>query len=71
MLSIDQDILLRDILLAIAALIGLIYVLIINIKDSRHHFRAFKKIDINKSIYEISSLDWHGEYIKFYSLTFD
>ena len=71
MQSIEQDVLFRDILLAFAALIGLLYVLIINIKESRVRFRAFNKIIVDKIQYDLSKSEWQGEFFKNYPLTFD
>lgn len=71
MQSIEQDVLFRDILLAFAALIGLLYVLVINIKESRVRFRAFHKSIPDKTKYDPSKSDWHGEFLKNYSLAFE
>lgn len=71
MQSIEQDVLFRDILLAFAALIGLLYVLIINFKESRVHFRAFHNSISDKKKYDLSKSEWQGEFLKNYSLSFD
>ncbi len=71
MQSSDQDVLIRDVLLFIAALIGLLYILIINIKESRIRFRSFNKSNSEKTKYDLSKLEWYGEFSKFYSLTFE
>jgi hypothetical protein len=69
--SIEQDALFRDILLIFAALIGLLYVLIINFKESRVRFRAFHNSISNNKLYDLSKSEWHGEFLKNYPLTFD
>ncbi|MBX9838622.1 MAG: hypothetical protein K2X69_09965, partial [Silvanigrellaceae bacterium] len=71
MQSSDQDVLIRDVLLFIAALIGLLYILIINIKESRIRFRSFNKSNSEKTKYDLSKLEWYGEFSKLYSLTFE
>lgn len=71
MQSLDQDVLFRDVLLFIAALIGLLYILILNIKESRIRFRSFNKPDAENKKYDLSKLEWYGEFSKFYSLTFE
>lgn len=69
--SMEQDVLIRDILLAFSALIGLLYVFIINFKDSRVRFRTFHKMLVEKIEYDLSNSEWHGEFLKNYPLTFD
>jgi hypothetical protein len=71
MQSIEQDVLFRDILLAFAALIGLLYVLIINLKESRVRFRAFNTTIVNRIRYDLSKSEWQGEFLKNYPLSFD
>ncbi|APJ03078.1 hypothetical protein [Silvanigrella aquatica] len=71
MQSMEQDVLFRDILLAFAALIGLLYVLIINIKESRVRFRNFNSLLSSHSQFDPSKTDWHGDFVKNYPLHFD
>lgn len=71
MQSLDQDILIRDVLLLIAALIGLVYILIVHFKESRFHFRYFGKMQNQKKDYDLNKLEWYGYFSSFYSLTFD
>lgn len=68
---LDQDILFRDILLAVSAVIGLLYVLIINIREHRNIFKNFGKGFDNKFPYDLSKSEWHGEFSSYYRLTFD
>ncbi|WGL59084.1 hypothetical protein QEJ31_11190 [Pigmentibacter sp. JX0631] len=71
MQSLDQDVLIRDVLLFIAALIGLVYILIVHFKESRFHFKYLGKLNKDNNDYDFSKLEWFGQFASFYSLTFD
>lgn len=69
--SFEQEAFLRDILLSFAALIGLLYILVINLKDYWVRPGVFSKKNKDKSQFDPSKTDWKGDNLTSFKLNFD
>ncbi|BBH53827.1 hypothetical protein [Fluviispira sanaruensis] len=78
MLSLEQDILVRDMILLFAAIIGALFLLILNLRESGIRFKTFsEKTTLNKTNLhsfddrQYAETDWQGLSVSYYKIQFE